>query len=186
MKISLGATTLAVPNPVWVIGSYDQNGRPNAMTASWCGVCCSRPPCLAVSLRPATYTHSNLMSRRAFTVSIPPESYAVQVDYLGITSGRDTDKFTDTGLTPVRGTIVDAPYVQEFPLVLECQVVQVLDLGLHTLFVGEIRDVKADQEVLTGNTPDLLKIKPLVYAQGSKKYHGIGPALGPAFQIGRK
>jgi len=75
MKRSLGAGTLAVPSPVWVVGTYDAEGRPNVMTAAWGGICCSRPPCIYVSLREATYSHGNIMSQRAFTVSIPGEAH---------------------------------------------------------------------------------------------------------------
>ncbi|MBF0528446.1 MAG: flavin reductase family protein [Deltaproteobacteria bacterium] len=186
MKASLGAKTLGMPNPVWVIGSYNQTGRPNIMTAAWCGICCSQPPCIAVSLRKATYTYGNLMARKAFTANIPSENYAVQTDYVGMVSGRDTDKFETTGLTPVRSTIVDAPYINEFPLILECRVIHVAELGLHTQFVGEIMDVKAEETVLSENDPDLLKIKPIVFSPGSRHYYGIGPVLGPAFKIGKQ
>ena len=148
MKKSLGAQTLIFPTPTWVVGTYDQQGRPNVMTAAWGGICCSDPPCLAVSLRKATYTYGNLMAQRAFTVSVPAESQVQAADYFGLVSGRDTDKFAATGLTPVRSDLVNAPYVAEFSLVLECRVVQVIELGLHTQFVGRILDVKAEEATL--------------------------------------
>ena len=87
MKKSLGARTLAFTTPVWVIGTYDEQGKPNAMTASWAGICCSKPPCVNVSLRKATYTYGCLVERRAFTVNVPPRERAREVDYLGIESG---------------------------------------------------------------------------------------------------
>jgi flavin reductase (DIM6/NTAB) family NADH-FMN oxidoreductase RutF len=65
---SFGAKTLAFPAPVWVVGTYDQNGRPNVMTAAWAGICCSSPPCVSVSLRKATYSYGNIISRKAFTI----------------------------------------------------------------------------------------------------------------------
>jgi len=68
MKRSLGAKTLIVPTPTWIVGSYDKQGRPNGMTAAWGGICCSDPPCVAVSLRKATYSYGSLVERRAFTV----------------------------------------------------------------------------------------------------------------------
>ena len=180
MKRSLGAGTLAVPSPVWVVGTYDAEGRPNVMTAAWGGICCSRPPCIYVSLREATYSHGNIMSRRAFTVSIPGEEHWREADYVGSASGRDTDKFEDTSLTPVRSEAVDAPYVGEYPLVLECIVKEVVELGLHTMFVGEVVDVKADEDVLTGDKPDIQKIRPILYGSGDRGYHSVGPRLGDA------
>ena len=75
MKKSLGAKTLAVPTPVWLVGSYNENDKPNIMTVAWGGICCSRPPCIQVSLRAATYTHGNIKNRKAFTVSIPSSEF---------------------------------------------------------------------------------------------------------------
>jgi flavin reductase (DIM6/NTAB) family NADH-FMN oxidoreductase RutF len=110
MKQSLGAKTLVYPTPVFVVGTYDQEGKPNVMTASWGGICCSQPPCVAVSLRKATYTHGNILARKAFTISIPSEGHVQQADYFGLVSGRSGDKLTATKLTPVRSELVDAPY----------------------------------------------------------------------------
>ena len=181
MKESLGAKTWAVPTPVWVVGTYDGNGRPNFMTAAWGGVCCSSPPCIYVSLREATYSHGNIVSRGAYTVSVPGEEYLREVDYMGVASGRDTDKVRDTGLTAVKSTLVDAPYVDEFPLVLECKVLEVVKIGLHTEFIGEILDVKADEDVITDGKPDIQKIKPVVFSPSDSGYHGIGVRLMDAF-----
>ena len=116
MKKSLGANTIVPTTPVWVVGTYDDEGKPNVMTAAWGGVCCSKPPCIYVSLRKATYTYGNIMERKSFTVSIPSEAYTKEADYFGITSGKTVDKFSATGLTPVKSDLVDAPYVKEFPL----------------------------------------------------------------------
>jgi flavin reductase (DIM6/NTAB) family NADH-FMN oxidoreductase RutF len=181
MKKSIGAGTLAVPSPVWVVGTYDENGKPNMMTAAWGGICCSRPPCVYVSLREATYSHGSIMKRKAYTVSIPGEEYWREADYTGIASGRDTDKFRDTRLTPIGSETVDAPYVGEYPLVLECRLKEVVGLGLHTMFVGEVVDVKADEDVLTNDRPDIQKIKPILFGTGDRGYHSVGPRMADAF-----
>jgi flavin reductase (DIM6/NTAB) family NADH-FMN oxidoreductase RutF len=186
MKRSLGAKTLIFPTPSWVVGSYDEQGKPNGMTCAWGGVCCSQPPCVAVSLRKATYTHGNLMKRSAFTVNVPSQSQVKQTDYIGIVSGRDVDKFAATGFTPVHSDLVDAPYIQEFPLILECNVIQVIELGLHTQFVGQIIDVKADEEVLNAaGHPDILKVLPILFSPGEGAYYGVGESLGRAYTIGK-
>jgi flavin reductase (DIM6/NTAB) family NADH-FMN oxidoreductase RutF len=183
MKKSIGAGTFAVPSPVWVVGTYDDEGRPNMMTAAWGGICCSRPPCVYVSLREATYSHGNIMRRRAFTVSVPGEEHWREADYAGVASGRDTDKFEDTALTPIRSSAVDAPYVGEYPLVLECRLKEAHKLGLHTMFVGEIVDVKAEEEALTNDRPDIQKIRPLLFGSGDRGYHGVGPRIADAFSV---
>jgi flavin reductase (DIM6/NTAB) family NADH-FMN oxidoreductase RutF len=187
VKQSLGADTIAYPLPVWVVGSYDQQGRANALTAAWVGVCCSDPPCVAVSVRKSRYSFAALMARRAFTVNVPSERYVREVDYLGMASGRDGDKLAAAHLTPVRSTLVDAPYLAEFPLVIECRLLQAIELGVHTQFVGEILDVKADPAVLDEQgVPDIELIRPIVFATKTYKYHGIGPAIASAFSVGKQ
>ena len=185
MKNSLGAKTLVYPTPVFVVGTYDQAGKPNVMTSSWGGICCSQPPCVAVSLRKATYTHGNILARKAFTLSIPSEDYVRQTDYFGLVSGRDVDKFKATKLTPVRSDLVDAPYVKEFSLVVECKLAHVIELGLHTQFVGEVMDVKAEDSVMAkGGLLEISKVKPLVFTPDTQAYFGIGNFVGQAFSVG--
>ncbi len=185
MKKSLGAKTLVYPTPVFVVGTYDLNGKPNVMTASWGGICCSQPPCVAVSLRKATYTYGNIVARQAFTISIPSQDHVKQVDFFGLVSGSSTDKLAKAGLTPVKSSLVDAPYVAEFPLILECRLAQTFELGLHTQFVGQILDVKADEAVLgAGGLADILKVRPLIFAPDTQTYYGVGACLGQAFTVG--
>ncbi len=186
MKKSVGAKTLLFPTPVLMVGTYDQAGKPNLMNAAWGGICCSQPPCVAVSLRKATYSHACIIERQAFTVGIACEDRMVEADYVGIASGRDLDKFAVTGLTPVKSDLVDAPYAAEFPVVLECRLLQVIEIGLHTQFIGEIMDVKGDADVFAedGNL-DIMKIRPLIYDTAHKGYHGVGPLLGKAFSVGK-
>lgn len=187
MKRSLGANTLIVPTPTWIVGSYDKQGRPNGMTVAGGGICCSDPPCVAVSLRKATYSYGSLIERKAFTLNVPSQNQVKEADYFGLVSGRQTDKFAVTGLTPVHSALVDAPYVQEFPLVLECRVIHVIELGLHTQFVGQVLDVKADEEVLdAGGMPDILKVLPIIFSFGNRVYYGVGGSLGHAFAVGKE
>ena len=186
MKKSLGSRTLAFPTPVWVVGTYDANDKPNVMTAAWGSICCSKPPCIAVSLRKATYTYGNLVARGAFTISVPSEAHVREADYFGIVSGRDVHKFDQARLTAVASTVVEAPYVAEFPLVLECKLLHTIEIGLHTQFIGEIIDVKADADVMGDDgQPDIMKIQPLIYDTAHKGYHGVSPLLGKAFTVGK-
>lgn len=187
MKKSLGAKTLAQPTPVWLVGTYDMNGKPNIATVAWGGICCSQPPCVTISLRKATYTHGCIVERKAYTISVPSTALAKEADYAGIASGKDNDKFAMTKFTPVRAEFVDAPYVKECPLVIECKLAHTFELGLHTQFVGEIVDVKADEAVLNaeGNI-DILKLKPFVFEPSQRAYYGIGNYIGKAFSIGKQ
>ncbi len=118
MKKSIGPKALIYPSPVWCVGSYDIDGKPNVMTASWGGICCSKPPAVTNSLRKATYTYKNIMETKAYTLSVPSENHAQEADYFGLSSGKKTDKFSKTGLTPIKADKVNAPYFDEFPMVL--------------------------------------------------------------------
>ncbi len=187
MKKSIGPKTIVFPTPVWIVGSYDKNDTPNAAAVAWGGICSNIPPCVAISLRAATYTHGNITARKAFTVSVPSESHAREADYFGIATGAKEDKFARAGLTPVGSDVVDAPYVGEFPLVLECALLQTHELGKHTQFVGEIIDVKADEAVLAEDgLPDIEKVKPICFSPSARTYHAIGKLLGKAYSIGRE
>lgn len=187
MKRSIGPKTIVYPTPVFIVGTYDQAGKPNVMTAAWGGICCSRPPCVTVSLRKATYTYGSLMERKAFTVSIPSESHVKEADFFGIVSGKNKDKFAATRLTPVKGDKVDAPYVGEFPVVLECKLIHTYEIGLHTQFIGEIVDVKVEEAVLgEGELPDVEKVKPIAFAPEAAAYYRLGDYLGKAFSIGKE
>ena len=185
--ISLGANTFAPATPVWVVGTYDHEGKPNVMTAAWGGICCSKPPCVYVSLRKATYTYGNLLERKAFTISFPSKEYVKETDYFGLVSGKDNDKFSATKLTPVKSTLVDAPYVKEFPMILECNVVKVVEIGLHTEFIGEIIDVKAEESVLNANKMiDFEKLKPIVWSMANMSYRTVGEEIGKSFSDGKQ
>lgn len=186
MKKSVGAKTLLFPTPVLMVGTYDQTGKPNLMTAAWGGICCSQPPCVAVSLRKATYSHACIVEKKAFTVGIACESLMAAADYIGIASGRDVDKFAVTGLTPISSELVDAPYAEEFPVVLECRLLHVVEIGLHTQFIGEIIDVKGNADVFSEDGQlDIMKIQPLIYDTAHKEYHSVGPSVGKAFSAGK-
>jgi len=186
MKKSFGAKTLVFPTPVFIVGSYDADGRPNMMTAAWAGVCCSKPPCIAVSLQKPRYSYDNIVRTQAFTINVPNTAQVREADYVGIYSGRNEDKFKVTGWTAVPSDLVEAPYVEECPLVLECKVTYTHVLGIHTQFVGEILDVKADEDVLDENgMPDVSKVRPLIFDAGKRGYYGIGEFVGQAFAIGK-
>jgi flavin reductase (DIM6/NTAB) family NADH-FMN oxidoreductase RutF len=187
MKKSFGAKTIIYPTPVFIVGTYDKEGKPNVMTAAWGGIACSVPPCVAVSLRKATYSYGNIVENKGFTISIPSEDFVKEADYFGMVSGRDEDKFGATGLTPVKSDLVNAPYVKEFPLVVECKLLHTFELGLHTQFIGEIMDVKVEESLLgEDKLPAIEKIRPILFAPENRAYHGIGEYLGKAFSVGRE
>ena len=184
MKRSLGAQVMPLPAPVWCIGTYDDAGRANMMTASWAGICCSDPPCLAVSIRRACHSHASVIARKAFTVNVPGQDQARIADYWGMVSGRDVDKLAAVGLVACRAATVDAPYVEEFPVVFECRLRATHELGLHTQFVGEVLDLRIDETMVdAAGHCDADRVRPFVLIDG---YRGLGTHLGRPFSMGKE
>lgn len=167
-KKSLGVRAEVYPKPALVIGSYDAAGNPNIMTAAWVGIANSNPLSIAVSMRPATYSYGSVTASKSFTVNIPSSEMAKYVDYVGRFSGKDVDKFKETGLTPVRAEFVNAPYVKEFPIIIECELTATHELGSHRQFIGKVIDVKVDEAILNGEGKvDVNLLNPLIYAGGN-------------------
>ncbi|MCF7669466.1 MAG: flavin reductase family protein [Verrucomicrobia bacterium] len=185
MKTSIGAKTFVFPTPVFVVGAYDINGRPNIMTAAWGGICCSTPPCVAVSMRKATYTFDCIVRNKAFTVSLLSAEQAAVADYAGTVSGHSVDKFAGAGLTAQKSELVNAPIPAEFPVTLECELFKTVEIGLHTQFIGKIIDIKVLEEVLDERgRVNIDKLKPFAYDPESASYYATGAKFGKAFSIG--
>jgi flavin reductase (DIM6/NTAB) family NADH-FMN oxidoreductase RutF len=172
---------------VLLVGTYGEDGKPNLMNAAWGGICCSDPPCLAVSLREATLTYHNILHSKAFTVGIPSRKHVEVADYVGLVSGREHDKFRETGLTPLKSERVNAPLAGELPFSLECRLFQHHKLGLHTIFIGEILGILADEDVLGAQgLPDIEKTQAILYGGfGSSYYFAVGERVGKAFSAGK-
>jgi len=187
MKQSLGAKTLVFPTPVLIVGTYDGAGKPNIAAVAWGGICCSKPPAVAISLRAATYSHGCIVANQAFTVNIPSVSQVHEADYVGIYSGRSENKFEALGLTPVRSELVHAPYIQEFPLVLECKLIHTIEIGLHTQFIGEILDVKAEPAILDAEgRVSVKKLRPFSFSPSDHGYYEVSEFVAKGFSVGAK
>lgn len=181
-KKSVGPRPYIMPKPALVIGSYSAKGVPDIMTAAWAGIANSNPLCIAVSIRPSRLTYENIKATGYFTVSVPSAKYAAHMDYAGSVSGRQEDKFKVLGLTPVKGQFANAPYVGEFPIVIECQVIDTINLGSHTQFIGKVLDTKVDADLLDANNRVLTeKLQPVAFDEGG--YYTYGQRLGKPFDM---
>jgi flavin reductase (DIM6/NTAB) family NADH-FMN oxidoreductase RutF len=187
-RIALKPAPVLNPHPVLLVGTYGADGKANLMNAAWGGICCGDPPCVAVSLREATLTFHNILHCEAFTVGIPSRKQVEIADYVGIVSGRDHDKFLEAGLTASRSEKVNAPIAVELPFSLECKLVQHHKLGLHTIFIGEIVGMEADEDVLgPKGLPDIEKTQAMLWGGfGNPYYFAVGDKLGKAFSVGKK
>jgi len=188
MKLPIPPKTILLPSPVLIIGTYGPDGRPNMMNAAWGGIASSKPPCISVSIREATLSFHNIKQTEAFTINIPSEKYLKEADYVGMVSGREFDKFKETGLTAEKSELVNAPIVKEFPYTLECKLLKQVDLGSHTMFIGEIVGIVADSEALNAKQlPDIEKVRPMLWGSfGSQAYFSVGEKLGDSFSVGNE
>jgi flavin reductase (DIM6/NTAB) family NADH-FMN oxidoreductase RutF len=140
---------------------------------------------VAIAVRKANYTYGNLMEKGAFTVNIPSQDQVEEADYFGIVSGRNEDKIARVGMTAVRSELVDAPYLKECPMVLECQMLHAYEIGLHTQFIGEIKDVKMEESLLDASGASSIEnVRPFLYAPDDRSYYSIGAKLAKGFEVG--
>jgi flavin reductase (DIM6/NTAB) family NADH-FMN oxidoreductase RutF len=140
-----------------------------------------------VAIQPPRHTHDAILTRKAFTVNVPSEKQVVKMDFAGMASGKKYDKFAACTFTAVKAERVDAPYIGECPVILECTLTSHQRIGTHTIMIAEILDVKADEDCLdpSGKFPDIEKVLPIIFDSGSRSYYGIGRKLGQGWSIGK-
>ena len=172
-----GSTQLA-PVPAVLVGTGGGNFADNLITVAWAGIVCSAPPMLSISVRPERFSYQPLVETREFTVNVPLASQAEIVDWCGVVSGRDHDKFAEKSLTPLRGSQVAAPLVAECPLNLECKVKDIIKLGSHDLFLAEIVAVQVSEEYLTKTGRLDLERNGGVLGYAHGHYFQLGKCLG--------
>ena len=182
MKKNFGAKTLCYPMPVFIIGTYDPDGTPNAMNAAWGGI--SEEKEISICVDSSHKTAENLVARGAFTVSMATAQYMAACDYVGIVSGnKEPEKFAKAGFHAIKSEFVDAPLIDELPMALECRVIS-YDSESSRL-VGEIVNVCADEGVLgEDGKVDVKKLQPITYDSIHHQYLVLGESVGQAFQAG--
>jgi flavin reductase (DIM6/NTAB) family NADH-FMN oxidoreductase RutF len=187
MRKRLGPSPMIIPLPAVLVGTYDDDGTPNAMTAAWTSPCCHTPPCVGVAVRDSRRTFSNIRARRAFTLNVPSAKLAVEVDYLGIVSGhQEKEKLERLGMATSRASVADAPIIECCAVNIECRLLQAVSLGTHTWFVGEVVEVHADEQVLSAEgVVNVDALDPLCYATSAGEYRAVGRSLGRAYRIGK-
>lgn len=151
--------------------------KPNLITVAWCGTVCSQPPMLSVSIRPERYSYGLIKQSGVFVVNLPTQRLLRAVDWCGVKSGRDVDKFAAMHLTAVPAGAVDTVLLDESPVNLECKVTQVLPLGSHDLFLAEVVAVDVDETLLDEKGKLHLDRAGLIaYSHG--EYYALGRRLG--------
>ena len=181
-----GGTQLS-PVPAVLVGCGDRKRwKYNLITVAWCGTVASDPPQLSISVRRERYSFAPIAESGEFTVNLPSVDMVAALDNCGVVSGREVDKFALHQLTAMPGDRVSAPIVAESPLSLECRVTRSLELGSHTMFIGEILAVQVSSELIDANGKfDVERAGLIAYAHGH--YFSLGKCLGGfGFSVRRK
>ncbi len=151
--------------------------KPNIIAIAWAGTVNSNPPMVSVSIRPERHSYSLIKESGLFVVNLVNQEMVREADFCGIKSGRDTNKFEATGLTPIEWGNYDTPYIKESPVSLCCKTTQLIHLGSHTMFIGEIIEIFVKEEYMEPSGKLNLESAGLV-SYISPQYHLQGEVLG--------
>ncbi|MFA5105157.1 MAG: flavin reductase family protein [Candidatus Margulisiibacteriota bacterium] len=174
--------TMIYPLPAVMVtcGTYEGGGdtsKSNIITLAWVGTICSEPAMCSISVRPSRYSHDIIRKNNEFVVNLTTKDLVFEMDYCGVKSGRDMDKFKKLKLTPLRAKMVKAPLIKESPVNIECRVEEIKKLGSHDLFIAKVLCIHADDKYMdkTGKF-DLEKAGLICYSHG--QYYCLGKKLG--------
>lgn len=185
-KKQLGATNIFFPTPAALIvcGSDEAN----IITIAWIGIAASNPPVISISVKKSRFSLELIRSLGEFTVNIPSSRYFIETDYCGIVSGKNTNKFRDTGFTKINSKKIEVPIIGECPYNLECKTLREVELGDYVVFYGEIVEAHIDSDKIDESTGDILieKVDPLIYCAVIREYWDIGSRIGKGFESGKK
>ena len=182
MRKNFGAKAMCYPMPVFIIGTYNADGTPNAMNAAWGGV--TEEAQLTICVDASHKTAKNVVMRKAFTVSMGTAEFVTACDYVGIVSGnKEPSKFAKAGFHATKSPFVDAPLIDELPMALECELISYDEESCH--LVGKIVNVCVDEAYLNADGKvDVSKLRPITYDSSNHRYLVLGEAVGHAFHDG--
>ena len=169
--------TMVNPVPAVLVSCRGLDGKTNIMTAAWAGVLCSDPAYVYVSIRPSRYSYPMIKETGEYVINLTTEALAAAADYCGVKSGKDTDKWKAMSLTEGKAAKVKAPLINESPVNIECRVKEILPLGTHDVFIGEVLAVDADERYMDEKGKfDLDKCRLIAYSHG--EYRKLGDVIG--------
>ncbi len=186
-KRTLRGGNMLNPAPVVMVSCGSTLDEYNIITVAWAGTVNSDPPVCAVSIRPERHSYGIIKQSGAFVINLVDKRLTPFADWCGVRSGRKYNKFVETGLTPVRATMVNAPMIEESPVNLECKVTQVIPLGSHDLFLAEVVAVHVNEKLFSPKTDaiDLKRANLVAYSHGH--YYTLGEIIGKfGFSVEKK
>lgn len=174
------------PLPVVMVSCADRQGKTDIVTVAWVGTVCTNPPMVSISIRPERYSYHMIEETGEFVINLASKDLVWALDFCGVKSGRDVDKFQETGLTPIAASKLEAPMIQESPVNIECRVQEILKLGSHHMFLARVEAVHADRQFLDEHGKfHLENAQPVVYSHGT--YMLTGEELGTfGFSVRKK
>ena len=180
------AGNMLYPVPAVMVSCALPGERANIITVAWTGTICSSPAMVSISVRPERYSYHMIRESGEFVINLTTEKLVRAADYCGVRSGRDVDKFSEMHLTPVPASKVSVPLIDESPVNIECRVTDVLELGTHHMFLGEVEAVDVDEAFLDAEGRfDLNAAGLVVYSHG--EYMALGKKLGTfGYSVRRK
>ena len=165
------------PVPAVMVTVADREGNSNILTIAWAGTICSSPPMVSISVRPERYSYEMIKETGEFVINLTTEKLAWATDFCGVRSGRDTDKWKETGLTPEKAQAVSVPLIKESPVNLECRVIKAEQLGSHDMFLAKVVGVTIDNQYMDDRGKFNLNASGLTaYSHG--EYFELGKKLG--------
>jgi len=171
------AGTMLYPVPAVMVSCRSKEGVDNIITVAWTGIICSDPAMLYVSIRPERYSYDIIKESGCFVVNMPNKYLVHALDFCGVKSGRDINKFKQLGLTAQNSNMVDAPSIEECPVSIECRVKDIVPLGSHDMFIGEILCVDVEEKLLDKSGKLQLNNADLIcYNHG--EYRSLADSLG--------
>ena len=176
-KIDFKPGNMLYPLPAVLVTVRDTEGRDTMITIAWAGTACTNPPMLYISVRPERYSYKALRETGEFVVNLTTKDMAKAVDYCGVRSGKDVDKFKQTGLQKGEASKVNVSVIEDSPVNIECKVRELLELGSHHMFLADVVHVTVDDRYMDEKgTFHLERANPIVYSHGT--YFDIGNSLG--------
>ena len=183
MKKNLGCAGELFPQSVFIVASYDEADVPNAMNVAWGGECTRDCICINIGDHKTT---ENIRAKGAFTVAPADAAHVMEADYFGMATGNKVNKAEAPKLTFTKSEFVDAPVIEEFPLTMECEVVETMDEQGETRFVGRIVNTQVDESILDEEgRVDFDRFHPICYDSTRRIYRVIGEEVGQAWSSGK-
>ena len=184
MKIKLGGMNVLYPTPTVLVGAI-VNGKPNFLTIAHIGIVNhAKPFLISMSLGKVHFTNAGIKENEAFSVNLPSENLVVKTDYVGMVSGKKTDK---SGVFEIfYGKLANAPMIEDCSLNMECKLYDVYDTPTHDLFIGEIVETYAEESILSEGKVDIAKVKPLLFDMSSIKYWSLGESIADCWNVGKQ